>query len=281
MRASPVWTRARAIAYLEETCRTLEAQADLSPANPLVNHRLRDLVATLKGWQALGFGQDLADEPGLAIASSRLPQLCAAAERAMEKWWCRKALASRKPAATLAEFWYLANYRSLYRAETDLAGPNSLRNTVFLGCGALPLTAILLAQADEHARLACVDADGDACDLAYQLVRALNLADRITVEHGRAENSDVPRGTTVICASLLDAPGLHAHLAARGATRLLVRDAEDVYRWLYRPAARPGQEFREIARTAPSSQRINITRYFEAVDGAGASANLAASVAGD
>lgn len=273
-----MWSRARAVAYLHDTIRTLEAQTDLSPANPLVTYRLRGLVATLKTWQASGFRLDLVNEPALAETRTRLPQLCADAERAMEKWWCRKALASRTPAATLADFWYLGNYSSLSRAETELAGPDRLRNTVFLGCGALPLTAILLAQADEHARLACVDADADACHLAYQLIRTLNLADRITVEHGRAESSGVPCGAAVICASLLDAPGLYDHLADRGTARVLVRDVEGVFQWLYRPALLPGPAFRETGRTAPSPQRINITRCFEAIATARRTEPLAAGV---
>jgi hypothetical protein len=255
--------RETAIAYLNETVDTLRHQNDLSPENPKVTECLRQLAATLRGWHIEGFGTALVDEPALADARSELPRLCGAAECQLEKWWCRKALASDGPAGVLSEFWYLPNYLSLRDAETALAGREALRNGVFLGCGALPLTAILLAQADERVRLRCVDADAEACELAEALIGALGLHDRIAVIHTRAEASAVPEGATVICASLLVAPGLYAHLAASGAARLLIRDVEGVFQWLYRPAGQPGPPFRQRAKTDPSPARINITRNFE------------------
>ncbi len=258
-----MWTRETAIAYLNETLRTLRRQDDLSPANPDVTTTLSVLIATLHRWHKTGVGNELLDEPALAAARSELPGLCAAAECQLEKWWCLKILASEAPAQALSRFWYLPNYLSLRDAETALAGPEALRHSVFLGCGALPLTAILLARADQRAHLRCVDADAEACELAQALIRALGLQDRISVDHARAEASEVPEGATVIRASLLDAPGLYQHLTTSGAVRLLIRDVEGVYCWLYRPADLPGQAFRQRGRTEPSPARINITRDFE------------------
>ncbi len=261
-----VWTRETAIVYLNETLDTLRRQDDLSPDNPRVTECLRHLVATLRDWHIEGFGTALAQEPALATARIELPALCAVAECHLEKWWCRKALASGAPERTLSQFWYLQNYLSLHEAETALAGPDALSEAVFLGCGALPLTAILLAQADARAQLACVDEDAQACTLASSLIRALGLHDRIEIIHARAESHLVSEGATAICASLLDAPGLYAHLKACGAARLLIRDIEGVYGWLYRPADWPGPPFHERAKTAPTSARINITRLFERHD---------------
>lgn len=262
-----VWTRETAIAYLIDTFQTLRSQTDLSPDNELVTRRLHELVATLGNWHRAGFGADLADDPAHAAVRENLPSICAAAEHELEKWWCRKALASETPEDALAGFWYLPNYLSLCDAESALAGAETLRHAVFLGCGALPVTSIVLARSDANARLACIDADAEACALAERLIHGLGLDDRITVHHGRAETWPAPPGATVICASLLDAPGLYDRLAACGISRLLVRDVEGVYRWLYRPAELPGPEFRQRARTAVSLQRINITRYFERVHG--------------
>ncbi len=270
-----MWTRESAITYLNETFDTLRAQSDLSPDNQTVTRCLHRLVRTLSAWHKAGFGHDLAGAPELAEARIELPRLCGNAEQALEAWWCRKALASNAPARVLANFWYMANYRSLYHAEAGLAGPESLREAVFLGCGPLPLTAIVMARADDAASLRCVDADAQACELAAALVRALGLDGRITVEHARAEACHIPRGASVICASLLDAPGLHDHLADRGAAQMLVRDAQGVYQWLYRPATLPGRAFRECARTQPAPERINITRYFEAIHEARAVSSLA------
>lgn len=261
-----VWTRETAIAYLNDTFQTLSSQTDLSPDNETVTRRLHELVATLADWHSSGFGADLADDPALSEARENLPLLCAEAEHQLEKWWCRKALASDSPADVLAGFWYLPNYISLCGAEAQLAGRDALRDAVFLGCGALPMTAIVLARSDADAHLTCIDADAQACALAAQLVRKLNLDNRIAVHQGRAETWPAAPGARVICASLLDAPGLYDHLAARGVSRLFVRDVDGIYRWLYRPADLPGPEFRERTRTAVSRERINITRCFEPVN---------------
>lgn len=258
-----MWTRETAIAFLNETLATLRRQDDLSPDNPRVTECLSRLVATLRAWQACGFGAGLAQEPALATARTELPALCAVAECRLEEWWCRKAVASSAPERTLSQFWYLQNYLSLHEAETALAGPDALREAVFLGCGALPLTAILLARGDAHARMACVDADAQACTLADSLIRALGLHERIEIIHARAQSYTVAEGATVICASLLDAPGLYDHLGACGAARVLIRDVEGVYCWLYRPADQPGPPFRERATTKSTSARINITRDFQ------------------
>lgn len=258
-----MWTRETATAYLNDTFRILCNQTDLSPNNDIVTRQLRGLVATLGEWHRTGFGAGLADDPALAEARKALPELCAAAEHELEKWWCRKALASVAPEDVLAGFWYLPNYLSLCRAEADLTDYDALCEAAFLGCGALPMTAIVLARSHEDARLCCIDADAEACALAAQLVRKLKLNHRITIHHGRAETWEPTPGATVICASLLHAPGLYGHLAACGSSRLLVRDVEGVYCWLYHPAELPSAYFLERARTAMSPKRINITRYFE------------------
>lgn len=260
-----MWTHETAITYLNKIVSTLRRQDDLSPDNPTVTETLGGLVATLRRWQRDGFGAALVHEPALAEARTQLPRICGLAECQLEKWWCRKVLATTVPARKLSEFWYLPNYLSLRDAETALVSPQALRHVVFLGCGALPLTAILLAQADPNAQLRCLDADAQACTLADDLVCALGLQHRITLEHARAETCNVPEGATVISASLLQAPGLYEHLAASGTTRLLVRDVEGVYCWLYRPAAAPGPIFHQRAKTPPAPERINITRDFTRV----------------
>jgi len=273
-----VWDRDRAVEFLNETCRTLRTQTDLSPANPVVTETLHGLVTTLSAWRRAGFGADLPDDPGLAEARIGLPALCAAAECEMEKWWGRRILASDGPWRLLTSFWYLPNYQSLRAAEAGLAGAANLRRAVIFGCGALPLTAILLAGNDPEARLRCVDADGEACTLADGVIRALNLAGRIDIVHGDAEAVGAAPEETALCASLLRAPGLFDNLARLGVRRLLVRDVDGVYRFLYRPAALPGRTFRELVRTKASPARINTTRYFDAVGHRGGIAGLAAGL---
>ena len=257
--------QADAIAFLKATHRTLAEQEDLSPNNPEVNNCLGALVATLRSWQAAGFGADLSDHPDLADVAALLPQLCAAAEAEMEKWWCRRILADPCPGAqALAAFWYLDEYRALCRSELALLGDRRAECFAFLGSGALPVTAILLAQTAPDICVECVDRDGEACELAARLIALLGLAGRVKVSEGDARDYRPSTEETLICASLLHAPGLYARLADANAERLLIRDAEGAYRFCYRPAPLPGRGFVERAKSPISTRRINTSRYFEA-----------------
>ena len=259
--------QADAIAFLKATHRTLAEQEDLSPNNPEVNNCLGALVATLRRWQAAGFGAELSGHPDLAEVAAGLPGLCGAAEGEMEKWWCRKILASPCPGAqALAAFWYLDEYRALCQSELALLGGRSAEHFAFLGSGALPLTAILLAQSGPGICVQCVDWDGEACELAARLIALLGLGNRVDVTEGDARDFRPPSGQTLICASLLHAPGLYARLAEARAERLVIRDAEGAYRFCYRPAALPGDGFVERGKSPISTRRINTSRYFEAVN---------------
>ena len=256
---------ADAIAFLKATHRTLAGQEDLSPNNPEVNNCLGMLVATLRSWQAAGFGAELFEHPELTDVAAALPRLCAAAEAAMEKWWCRKILANPCPGAqALAAFWYLDEYRALCQSELVLLGDRRAERFAFLGSGALPLTAILLAQSGPGVRVECIDRDGEACELAARLIALLGLGDRVSVTEGDAREHRPSLGETLIFASLLNAPGLYARMSEARAERLVIRDAEGAYRFCYRPAPLPGQGFIERAKSPISTQRINTSRYFEA-----------------
>jgi hypothetical protein len=257
--------KAGAIAFLTHTYRSLARQRDLTPNNPAVNQGLGALVATLQRWQAAGFGADLIDEPKLADVAQQLPRLCGAAECEMEKWWCRRILQSICPGVQALEaFWYMENYRELCRAEYSMVAGTKARRFAFLGSGALPMTAILLAQDHSDIEMRCIDSDGEACELSQMLVKWLNLSERVTVHQMRAEDYRPGSDEIVVCASLLQAPGLFPALERAGARRLVVRDAEGVYRFCYRPSALPKRGFVERARAPLSPKRINTSRYLEA-----------------
>jgi len=252
-----------AVVFLKQIYRTLAHQSDLSPDNPQVNHCFGQLVATLREWQSNGFGHHLADHPELSHIAEALPRLCARAECEMEKWWCRQILASDCPGAqALAAFWYLDEYAALCRSELQLVGENARSGFAFLGSGALPLTAILLAQSCPDARISCVDCDEESCTLSERLLKLLGLSQRIDVNRADAEHYEARADETLICASLLDAPSLFELLPGRRVRHLIIRDAEGPYRFCYRPARLPGNAYAELAKSEISHDRINTSRYF-------------------
>ncbi len=258
--------QAEAIALLSGIHETLVAQTDLSPDNRRVNQCLTRLVTTLQAWQAADFGYDLAEHSDAASIARELPSLCGKAECEMEKWWARRILASDCPGAqALAAFWYLDHYQALCRTELSLMEETGSGAFVFLGSGALPLTAILLAKDLAEARITCIDCDGEACELAEQLILRLGLSQHVQICEGDALSYSASDDETVICASLLDAPGLFEHLHRGRTQRVLVRDAEGPYRFCYRPARLPGAEYRQRAKSGLSPLRINTSRYFERV----------------
>jgi hypothetical protein len=258
-------TVAEAATYLKQVYGALCREADFSPENPRVNHCLGGLVSSVSVWHARGQGAPLLTDSGLADVRDQLPDLCGCAECHMEKWWARRIVAARHAADELRAFWYLDNYRTLCHAEAQLLGPDGTRRLAFLGGGALPLTGILLAQAQPDTRIRCIDTDAEACDLAQSLVGALGLKTRVEIVEQRAEDFTPFTHETVVCASLLRADGLYDRLHAAGVQRLLVRDAEDVFQFLYKPAQLPGAGYRQTAKTVPTPGRINTSRLFERV----------------
>jgi hypothetical protein len=260
--------RAHAIKFINQVHETLSDQTDLSPNNPIVTHWAQRFVGFLGATHLEDWASHLPDAPELAKATAHLPLLCARAECQLEKWWCRRFLASHDISFNgLAEFWYFENYRSLIGAELALLGPTVASSATFLGSGALPLTAVLLASLLPGLRVQCVDNDPEACELSSALVRRLGMEDRTTIIEARAEEVQFQSGDVVICASLLQAPTLYEALAKNGAKTVVIRDAEGLFRLCYKPASAPPIRYCPGGRTAACASRINISRLFSLTDG--------------
>jgi hypothetical protein len=201
----------------------------------------------------------------LAEVAARLPLLCGLAECEMEKWWCRRFLGMRDLAISdLARFWYFENYWHLVTAELSLLTAAAFDGAVLLGSGALPLTAILLAEMLPHLRVRCVDMDGEACNLADCLVDSLGLSGRIEISQKPAENIYIHPGEAIICASLLDAPQIYKAFSRMFVRSFIVRDVEGLFRLCYRRAWPPPDIYRLNKRTSASTCRINISCLYEA-----------------
>ena len=261
-------SRPHAIKFINQVHETLSEQTDLSPNNPIVTQCAKRFVEFLAATYLEDWAVQLPDAPELAKATAHLPVLCGRAECQMEKWWCRRLIASHDISFDgLAEFWYFENYRSLVSAELALLGPTVGRRAIFLGSGALPLTAVLLARLLPGLRVECVDSDPEACDLSGALVKRLGMEDRATIIEGRAEEVQFQSSDVVICASLLQAPTLYDALAKNDVRTVVIRDAEGLFRLCYQPASAPLIGYCAGGRTAACSSRINISRLFSLIRG--------------
>lgn len=250
-----------AVHAIQDSYRLLQAEQNLSPTNDRVTHSLTNLVRTLSRCQAPELACFLLNTPELTVEREELPLLCGLAECEMEKFWARHLIDCE--VCDLREFWYYPEYMSLCQAELDLFKSRRFSRISFLGAGALPLTAFMLAHHCPDTPVICVDFDREACDLAKQLSRKIGMEDQVQVTYMNAlEYRPVPN-ELVICASLLQGRTEVYHNLQAYDCAMIVRDSEGPYRYLYRAAELPAPEiFSEIAKTSIDPKRINTSRYF-------------------
>lgn len=251
-----------AINAIRASYQLLRAETNLSPLNDRVTHSLTHLVRTLTRCQSPELAKFLLEAPELSVEREHLPTLCGMAECEMEKFWAHHLIA--RPVCDLAEFWYFPEYTELCQAELDLFKTRKFDRISFLGAGALPLTAFLLARHCPQSQIICVDFDEEACALAEKLAHKIGLKNQVTIQRMDALQYLPGQNELVICASLLQGrEQVYSNLQAHDCA-LLVRDAEGPYRYLYKAAELPSaQSFREIAKTQMDARRINTSRYFE------------------
>ncbi|PSQ43153.1 hypothetical protein BRD17_06805 [Halobacteriales archaeon SW_7_68_16] len=106
-----------------------------------------------------------------------LRAIAATAEYRLERHWADRIVAAADPVATLAEFPYVENYRTLARLEHGgVVGVDKTRpmDAVFVGGGPLPLSAIVLAR-DHDWPVTVIDRDPDAVASARRITDALGV----------------------------------------------------------------------------------------------------------
>ena len=261
---APTDLQQNATLAIQDSYAVLSSEQDLSPHNPRITTSLTKLVSTLTQCQCPVMCEYLLTTSLLETERNQLPGLCGEAECEMEKYWARKLIAAHQP--DLNDFWYIAEYKALCDAETNMIAGRLFNRISFLGAGALPLTAFFLAQNAPQAKIICVDYDAEACDLSAQLTRKIGLSDRIEIQQKDAAVYQPAENELVICASLLqNSQAVYANLEKRPDCDLLIRDAEGSYRFLYRQARLPSTSFRQVCKTAVDSRRINTSRYYQPV----------------
>jgi hypothetical protein len=252
--------------YLYTSLEVLRAQKDFSPDNPIITPTLSNLVFNLTQWNDKPIAELIQNDESMASIKHDLPLICGIAECEMEKWWTRRIIGSTQPACEiLKSFWYHQQYQNLCNAELNLIRHKKFNKVIFLGSGALPLTAIMLSQHLNNVPIECIDRDRIACNLAYQLINKLGLSNKIQITNSSAENYSFEEGTLVICAALLDSPDVHEAIVNSGVQSLILRDAEGVYNLIYKPANKNIRGFNQVSKTSRSSSRINTSIYFEKV----------------
>ncbi|GAB5388320.1 MAG: hypothetical protein Alpg2KO_12880 [Alphaproteobacteria bacterium] len=244
-------------------CQFLEGCHDYSPANAGLTYALGQFVARLG---ACPVDCPALSDPAMRELEQKMPPLCGRAEAEMEKSWAEALLA--RPILhrqTLRLFWYHQHYLNLVEDELDLMAEHTdyPERLVFLGSGALPLTAIMAAEVLPECQVVCVDLDQQANALARALFERLDVP--IEVVTAAAQDVAMSPDDLPIMASLLSTKhDMFGHFSRMGVRRFILRDAEGPYRLLYQPAPIPDpSEYVALARTDLSHDRINTSILYQ------------------
>ncbi|MDP2181122.1 MAG: nicotianamine synthase family protein [Actinomycetota bacterium] len=103
--------------------------------------------------------------------------------RLHERRFAEQVLESNEPWTVLERFVFYPNYVTLVGAEARAASLHADDEVLFVGCGPLPLTNILLA-AHHHVHTIAIEEDVDLAALASRVVQRLGLSERIEVVRG-------------------------------------------------------------------------------------------------
>ena len=252
---------------LKLTHLALTRETDFSIHNKSLNQALSTLVANMGYWHSKGYGAKLVDEPSLAHTKLMLPKFCAKAECQMEQGWAEDFLAEPNlTPQSLKRFWYYQNYQEIMQDELALieAHMPDAKGLTFVGSGPLPLSSIIVALLKPEWSFDCVDFDAKACALSSALIEKLGLSHRINVVQAKAEeHSYNPHFATMIASLIDNKSAVYDKVGLDGLKHFMVRDAEDVFQFLYTPAENPTETlWRCAGQTQPSSTRINTTKVF-------------------
>ncbi|KAI7865873.1 Nicotianamine synthase protein-domain-containing protein [Spinellus fusiger] len=148
--------------------------------------------------------------PSLQTIMEPLRALCSVAEYHLEVFWCRKLVHMQgnlnNKRQILSHFVYYDNYYQLACLELNtLQGLEAnMDRIVFVGCGPLPLSSILMAlQCRKIQKIDNIDKDVDAIVAARQLTQKLEMENQLEYHEMDATAYDYRHADIVVLAALV------------------------------------------------------------------------------
>lgn len=240
----------------------LATKPDLSPC-PEVNCWFSTLVDIARATPE--HAVDVLHDPRVAPITPQLRRLCGNGECALENAWARRIIESSDPQLEVSRFPYATNYRRLCRMEIGVlasALPAQLRKIGFVGCGALPLSSIHLAQ-ELHAVVVNVDHNPAVLEMSADVTRALGA----DISHLLADAEDVDYSDfdVVVLAALVGESGDEKRAILRRISEsmrpgalLLARSAHGLRALLYPPIPDEALDcFDKLAEVHPVNDIVN------------------------
>lgn len=180
------------------------------------------------------------NDPRILPLKGSFSQVVSQLETRLEIAQCAEYVADSQTALhKLNDFVFLQKYQSLVEKEWALyerlptLSPLTAR-FAFVGCGAMPLTAIGMAR-NYNVPVDCFDVNPDAVQLAKVLVKELGLEDKVTCQHVNGLDINYAPYDIVIVANLAQPQGdiLKRISTHQNVKAVIVRIVEDLVTLLY------------------------------------------------
>jgi hypothetical protein len=241
--------------------RFLAQQTDLSPSNPAVLEKIQEIENLLKNCVILGEFDDIPRTKETLDLRINLPRIYAIAKCELEKDYARRFLDGGSGMTELSKFTYYTNYIRLIQEEFALL-PFIPSRVIFLGCGALPLTAILIAKSYDEAEVLCVDSDSEACDFADCVIKRVGMHNNVKIYNSSASDFFSENGEAVISAALLSGCNVFELPVVKNSSFILFRHGRGVISILYDNISKPDDNFRLMGSTSSNNVNINTTSVY-------------------
>lgn len=251
----------------------LTNESDISPRNLKIGPALGGLVELLLRSYEPADAAAILDHT--LVRSLRLPLLdrLSEAESALEFFWSQRFLGrSALRLIDLEEFIYWRHYERLLATELQTLARTRWRlqtqkhgAIVFVGSGALPLSAIVLHMLTGEPVI-CIDQDEASSHYAGQVLAKLGLSS-VTAIHADGSAFDYRDASAVFIASLVTKKTCVARRIAEtsGDAIIAVRTVEGLRTLLYAPAdivALKAEGLCLVGQTKPDAETINNTLFF-------------------
>ena len=251
----------------------LASESDISPRNLKIGPALGGLVELLLRSYEPAEAAAILDHTlvrGLRLA---LLDRLSEAESALEFFWSQRFLGRNAlRLVDLEEFLYWRHYERLLATELQTLARTRWRlqtqkhgAIVFVGSGALPLSAIVLHMLTGEP-VVCLDSDAATSDCAGQILAKLRLSS-VTAVHADGATFDYRDASAVFIASLVTKKTCVARRIAETSEDAIVavRTVEGLRTLLYAPAdiaALKAEGLCLAGQTKPDAETINNTLFF-------------------
>lgn len=177
--------------------------------------------------------QKIIHEKHIVQATAILRQSWQRYETELEFKHTRKLLKADNPKRELQTYPLINRYRKFLRAEARMARLQKGDRVMFLGCGPLPLSAIILAK--EHGvKVTGIDICPRCCALAKKIIRRLDMEEHITILQADARNIPVEAEVVWIAALAHPKKEILENLG-KGHPTIIARTAFGLRTLLYEP----------------------------------------------